>query len=222
MAFNVNQIVQSINKDGVLKPSKFEVNFLGLSKLGIAELTELGTIRCIAAMIPGMTINTTDFRLHGGMPVLRVPVSRTHNDLRLTFLTTKDSKDRYQFEKWMRSIQNFSTNTMKYYDNICSDITIKVYDEGNLSPLTRPTGSDSALITEDGGRQATPTKVFTNLPYETDASAYQVNVIGAIPLSIDDVDLSWADTDKLMEYSVTFSYEQLQVIALDGEQPPMK
>ena len=217
MAFNVNDIVTSINKDGVLKPSKFEVKFLG--RQGV--LTELGTIRCIAAMIPGMTINTTDFRLHGGMPVLRVPVSRTYNDLRLTFLTTKDSKDRYQFELWMRSIQNFSTNTMKYYDNICSDITIKVYDEGNLSPLTRPTGSDSAVITESG-RQATPTTVFANLPYETDASAYQVKVIRAIPLSIDDVDLSWADTDKLMEYSVTFSYEQLQVIALDGEHPPMK
>lgn len=217
MAFNVNDIVQSINKDGVLKPSKFEVNFLGR----VGSLKELGTIRCIAAMIPGMTINTTDFRLHGGMPVLRVPVSRTHNDLRLTFLTTKDSKDRYQFEKWMRSIQNFSTNTMKYYDNICSDITIKVYDEGNLSPLTRPTGTESAVITEEG-RQPSDLVINPSITYETDASAYQVKVIGAIPLSIDDVDLSWADTDKLMEYSVTFSYEQLQVFALDGEQPPMK
>ena len=219
MAFNVNQIVQSINRDGVLKPSKFEVVFINNTKLLAVDLGELGTIRCIAAMIPGMTINTTDFRLHGGMPVLRVPVSRTHNDLRLTFLTTKDSKDRYQFEKWMRSIQNFSTNTMSYYNDISSDITIKVYDEGNLSPTTRPTGSDSAVITEEG-KQSTPTTVFTNLPYETDASAYQVNVIGAIPLSIDDVDLSWADTDKLMEYSVTFSYEQLQVIALE-KKPPM-
>lgn len=187
MAFNVNKIVTSINKDGVLKPSKFEVVFNKNDKLAV-DLSDLGTIRCIAAMIPGVTINTTDFKLHGGMPVLRVPVSRTYNDLRLTFLTTKDSKDRYQFEKWMRSIQDFSTNTMAYYDNICSDIKIKVYDEGNFSP-------------------------------QTDASAYQVTVIRAIPLSIDDVDLSWADTDKLMEYSVTFSYEQLQVIALDTNAP---
>ena len=219
MAFNVNQIVTSINRDGVLKPSKFEVVFIKNTKLPAVDLGELGKIRCIAAMIPGMTINTTDFRLHGGMPVLRVPVSRTHNDLRLTFLTTNDSKDRYQFEKWMRYIQNFSTNTMSYYDDISSDITIKVYDEGNLSPTTRPTGSESAVITEEG-KQSTPTTVFTNLPYETDASAYQVKVIRAIPISIDDVDLSWADTDKLMEYSVTFSYEQLQVIALDTN-PPM-
>ena len=215
MAFNVNQIVQSINRDGVLKPSKFEVKFVR------GGLTELGTIRCIAAMIPGMTINTTDFRLHGGMPVLRVPVSRTHNDLRLTFLTTKDSKDRYQFEKWMRSIQNFSTNTMSYYDDISSDITIKVYDEGNLSPLTRPTAADINIRTDSGEVTSTsPGTANYTLTYETDASAYQVKVIRAIPLSIDDVDLSWADTDKLMEYSVTFSYEQLQVIALE-KKPPM-
>ena len=175
MAFNVNQIVTSINKDGVLKPSKFEVVFTKNTNLPAVDLVELGKIRCIAAMIPGMTINTTDFRLHGGMPALRVPVSRTHNDLRLTFLTTKDSKDRYQFEIWMRSIQNFSTNTMSYYDDISSNILINVYDEND--------------------------QLF----------GYSVNVMRAIPLSIDDVDLSWADTDKLMEYSVTFSYEQLQI-----------
>ena len=168
MAFKVNDIVTSINKDGVLKPSKFEVTFFG------GGLEKLGTIRCIAAMIPGITINTTDFKLHGGMPVLRVPVSRTYNDLRLTFLTTKDSKDRLQFEIWMRSIQNFSTNTMEYYDIIAGDLDISVYD--------------------DAGTQA-----------------YTVNVQGVIPISIDDVDLSWADTDKLIEYSVTFSYEQLEI-----------
>jgi hypothetical protein len=210
MAFNVNKIVQSINKDGVLKPSKFEVVFNRIGKLAV-DLSDLGTIRCIAAMIPGITINTTDFRLHGGMPVLRVPVSRTYNDLRLTFLTTKDSKDRYQFERWMKSIQDFSTNTMAYYDDISSDITIKVYDEGN-SPLTRPTGADEVLyFNEDGPRQILPGVANQNLTYETDASAYQVTVMRAIPLSIDDVDLSWADTDKLMEYSVTFSYEQLKI-----------
>lgn len=203
MAFNVNDIVTSINKDGVLKPSKFEVNFLG--RQGV--LTELGTIRCIAAMIPGMTINTTDFRLHGGMPVLRVPVSRTHNDLRLTFLTTKDSKDRYQFELWMRSIQDFSTNTMSYYKDISSDILINVFDE------TR-SGYATTNSTTLGGTTVSGTVVDPH-------SSYSVNVIRAIPLSIDDVDLSWADTDKLMEYSVTFSYEQLQVFALDGLHPPM-
>ena len=202
MAFNVNQIVTSINRDGVLKPSKFEVKFVR------GGLQELGTIRCIAAMIPGMTINTTDFRLHGGMPVLRVPVSRTHNDLRLTVLTTKDSKDRYQFEIWMRSIQNFSTNTMSYYDDISSDILISVFDE---------TRSGSATTNQQtlGGETVSGTVVDPH-------RSYSVNVIRAIPISIDDVDLSWADTDKLMEYSVTFSYEQLQVFALDGEQPPMK
>lgn len=208
MAFNVNQIVQSINRDGVLKPSKFEVKFVR------GGLTELGTIRCIAAMIPGMTINTTDFRLHGGMPVLRVPVSRTHNDLRLTFLTTKDSKDRYQFEIWMRSIQNFSTNTMSYYDDISSDITIKVYDE--VASGTEIVTSGVGFETISGSFTTASTTTSTKT-----SAAYSVNVIGAIPLSIDDVDLSWADTDKLMEYSVTFSYEQLQVIALDTH-PPMK
>ena len=208
MAFNVNQIVQSINKDGVLKPSKFEVVFIKNTKLPAVDLGELGKIRCIAAMIPGMTINTTDFRLHGGMPVLRVPVSRTHNDLRLTFLTTKDSKDRYQFEIWMRSIQNFSTNTMSYYNDISSDILINVFDE---------TRSGSATTNQQtlGGKTVSGTVVDPH-------RSYSVNVIRAIPISIDDVDLSWADTDKLMEYSVTFSYEQLQVFALDGEQPPMK
>ena len=40
---------------------------------------------------------------------------------------------------------------------------------------------------------------------------YKVTVLNAIPLSIDEVDLSWADTDKLLEYTVIISYEQIKI-----------
>ena len=105
MAFNVTDIIQSVNTHGVLKPSKFEVIISGNDTL---------TVRCIAAQIPGLTINTTDFKLYGGMPVLKVPTSKTYTDLRLTFLARSDSKDRYFFENWFNRISNFSSNTVAY------------------------------------------------------------------------------------------------------------
>lgn len=194
MAFNVNDIVTSINASGVIKASKFEVVISGAYGL---------TVRCIAAQIPGIIINTTDFKLYGGMPVLKVPSSRTYSDLRLTFLTRSDSSDRYFFEAWFNKLSNFRNSTVEYYDDVAQDITINVYDEFLSTKTFNVTSALQGTNLGAGTNQGT-TKDGYNI-------AYSVKVLNAIPISLDDVDLSWADTDKLMEYSVTFSYEQLQL-----------
>lgn len=192
MAFNVTDIIQSINASGVLKASKFEAIISGADGL---------TVRCIAAQIPGITINTTDFKLYGGMPGLKVPSSRTYSDLRLTFLARSDSADRYFFENWFNSISNFSNNTVAYYNDVARDITINVYDEFD------PTKT----FNTNGGIQGTNPGAGTNQGTTKDNIAYSVKVLKALPISLDEVDISWADSDKLLEFTVTFSYEQLQL-----------
>ena len=198
MAFNVDEIIQSINANGVLKASKFDVVISKVyAPLGEAALT----VRCIAAQIPGITINTTDFKLYGGMPVLKVPSSRTYSDLRLTFLTRSDSADRYFFDNWFNEISNFSNNTVAYYNDVARDITINVYDEFD------PT----KIFNVRSGLQGANTGTGTNQGTTKDNIAYSVKVLNAIPISLDEIDISWADSDKLLEYTVTFSYEQLQL-----------
>ena len=192
MAFNVTDIIQSINASGVLKASKFEAIISGADGL---------TVRCIAAQIPGITINTTDFKLYGGMPGLKVPSSRTYSDLRLTFLARSDSADRYFFENWFNSISNFSNNTVAYYNDVARDITINVYDEFD------PTKTFNVRA----GLQGANTGAGTNRGTTKDNIAYSVKVLKALPISLDEVDISWADSDKLLEFTVTFSYEQLQL-----------
>ena len=198
MAFNVDEIIQSINASGVLKSSKFDVVISKVyAPLGEAALT----VRCIAAQSPGITINTTDFKLYGGMPVLKVPSSRTYSDLRLTFLTRSDSADRYFFDNWFNEISNFSSNTVAYYNDVARDITINVYDEFD------PT----KIFNVRSGLQGANTGTGTNQGTTKDNIAYSVKVLNAIPISLDEIDISWADSDKLLEYTVTFSYEQLQL-----------
>jgi len=192
MAFNVTDIIQSVNTHGVLKPSKFEVIISGNDTL---------TVRCIAAQIPGLTINTTDFKLYGGMPVLKVPTSKTYTDLRLTFLARSDSNDRYFFENWFNRISNFSSNTVAYYNDVAQDITINVYDEFNKTKTFNVTA----------GLKGAPLDPGTNQGTTKDSIAYSVKVLNAIPISLDEVDISWAETDRLIEFAVTFSYEQLQL-----------
>ena len=192
MAFNVTDIIQSVNTHGVLKPSKFEVIISGNDTL---------TVRCIAAQISGLTINTTDFKLYGGMPVLKVPTSKTYTDLRLTFLARSDSKDRYFFENWFNRISNFSSNTVAYYNDVAQDITINVYDEETIH-------IPSITI---GTTRTTPARGAAPVSSSTSNIAYSVKVLNAIPISLDEVDISWAETDRLIEFTVTFSYEQLQL-----------
>jgi len=192
MAFNVTDIIQSVNTHGVLKPSKFEVIISGNDTL---------TVRCIAAQIPGLTINTTDFKLYGGMPVLKVPTSKTYTDLRLTFLARSDSADRHFFENWFDLISNFASNNVAYYNDVARDITINVYDEFNKTKTFNTTADI----------QGAPPGPGTNQGTTKDSIAYSVNVLNAIPISLDEVDISWAETDRLIEFTVTFSYEQLQL-----------
>ena len=203
MPFNITDIIGSIKQDGVLKSSKFDVTICPNQVMGLEFTPSELTFRCIAASIPGMTINTTDFKLYGGMPNLKIPISRTTNDLRLTFLTRSDSKDRYFFESWINLISNFSSNTIAYYYDIRSDIVIKIYDE-NINTKT---------FNVNSGIKGTNLGAGTNQGTTTDNTiiAYTVTVLNAIPINIDDIDISWADSDKLIEYTVTFSYEQLQL-----------
>ena len=194
MAFNVTDIIQSINASGILKSSKFEAIISGAD-------ADILTVRCIAAQIPGLTINTTDFKLYGGMPVLKVPTSKTYTDLRLTFLARSDSADRYFFENWFNLISNFASNNVAYYNDVARDITINVYDEFNKKKTFNTTA----------GLQGTPPGPGTNQGTTKDSIAYSVKVLNAIPISLDEVDISWAETDRLIEFTVTFSYEQLQL-----------
>lgn len=188
MAFNVNDIVSNIRSKGVLKPSKFNVI--------IGEGDPNLTLRCIAASLPGITLTTTDFKLYGGMPTLKVPIGRNYNDIRLTFLMQADGSDRYYFENWLNQISNFTTNTVGYYDELKKDILLTVFDEESPSP----TAVSSGLA----GKVGAPT-------VRTQGRGYQVSILGAIPTNIDEVDLSWADSDRLLEYTVTISYEQLKL-----------
>lgn len=192
MPFNVNDLVSNIRSKGYLKTSKFDVKIPGNSDL---------TLRCVAASLPGMNINTTDLKLYGGMPVLKVPNARSYNDVRLTFLMQSDASDRYYFENWMNRISNFSNNTIGYYDDIAQDILVTVYDE------TKPIPQTAAVSSGLAGQIGPPT-VTTY-----DGNGYKVKIVNAIPTNIDEIDLSWADSDRLIEYTVTISYEQLQLVS---------
>ena len=133
------------------------------------------------------------------MPTLKVPTGRNYNDVRLTFLMQADGSDRYYFENWMNRITNFTTNTVDYYDSVAKDIFVTVYDEVVSVPVTTAVSSGFA------GQPGPPT-IST-----TASTGYQVAILGAIPTNIDEIDLSWADNDRLVEYTVTISYEQLQL-----------
>ena len=204
MPFKVTDIIESIKSKGVLKTSKFDVK---IGRVSNPNLNENLTLRCIAASIPGISLITSDFKLYGGMPTLKVPTGRNYNDIRLTFLTQSDSSDRYYFENWFNNISNFSTNTVGYYDDWASNIEITVYDENvNL----QQTGVTSNISFP--GLNTTITSPETVTQYGN--YGYKVKVLNAIPTNLDEVDLSWADSDKLLEYTVTFSYEQLLIQGL--------
>lgn len=127
---NLNEFVSNINSIGVSKSSFYEVSIIR----GDIETQKVLTARCESAMIPGIQILTTDYKLYGGAPILKIPNSRTNDEIQLTFLETEDFKIRYFFEEWMSQISSFRTTSVAYYNDVCRDIGITCFDsEGNIS-----------------------------------------------------------------------------------------
>jgi ABC-type glucose/galactose transport system permease subunit len=119
----------------------------------------------------------------------------------MTFLAMEDMRDRYFFEEWIDKISDFETNNIAYYDDVAEPIWITIYNEIGQSPT-------DAVFKPIGGNPESVNFSGKNIKL---VEVYEVQLVKAIPTRIEMMQVSWADVDTLLKYSVSFSYESLKI-----------
>lgn len=186
----INKFVSNIQKFGELSRSdRFRVLIpLPVSFGPTGESSDLLTLRCEDAELPGKSFSTFDVRTYG--PIQRFPNLTTYNDITLTFLCSANIIENNEigffekmiFENWMDTINptpNKTSNSVdiayhnfNYKKSYQTDITIEHYD------------------------------LYDKLNYS-------VKLIDAFPISINQITLAWGN-DQIARLSVTFAYTRWQ------------
>jgi len=220
---SLDQFKASLITDGTISINRYDVTFLDLISLSVAPTAEeiksgifqkfdfsskILTYRCESLNIPGVQLGTTDYKLYGGMPSLKIPNTRTFDEVQMTFLATRFMKDKYIFEEWIDKISDFTNNNISYYNDCSSDIRIDVYNE----KVTDMISGDSDTKFDENGQV-----VFSTTPIGTERKielvpVYSLRLINSIPTRVETVQVGWGEVDQLFKYSVNFSYEALEYV----------
>jgi hypothetical protein len=196
---SLNEFKSNIEKLGTVHQNRFDVEIPGPYFKDLA-------LRCESVNIPGIQILTTDFKLFGGQPIVKIPNARSNDEVQMTFLASGDMRDKYFFEEWLHKISDFETNNVAYYKDVAKDILINVYNEVAITKSQVDSGLAGDV--EPGTPKPLPkTEQTVEL-----VQIYTAKLVNAIPNRIEMIQVSWADVDQLLKYSVNFSYESLEIV----------
>lgn len=136
-------------RNGIMKPNRYEVEFnlpIGVSQAisGVnPEVTVAGlmltqnkynskggvNIKCHTATLPQRTLQTWE-TMHNASPI-RVPYSQVYDPVTFSFYADGNADTRWFFDLWQQAAVNVKTNTMNFYDEYTSNVTITVLNEAD-------------------------------------------------------------------------------------------
>lgn len=149
MSFDLNVFKQNIAKYGTLQNSKFEVsipintNLASVTKMGLADMSQLLTFRAEKALLPKLGLITADNAIFGFGPVQKMPTNMVFEDVQISFLADAGGEIYNFLYGWMNYIYNFAgvnngtpTYSLNYKDDYCTDISIITFDNSGNAVTT--------------------------------------------------------------------------------------
>lgn len=195
MAIDINKFkAEIIRGGGVLRTHSFEVE-IGVPQYlrGRYVNTEIYSLRCEAASLPGMSIASIDGQpKYGYGPVEMFPYSVTYDTISLTFIVDRNSEVHRFFYDWMGCIVNFDSGggsidssrefngtrfaayEVGYKSKYATDLKVKVFDE--------------------------------KLDLVQTLKAYR-----AFPRAINQIDLNWENQNNIMKLIIPFSFREYTI-----------
>jgi hypothetical protein len=190
MSFKPDELLATLNKNGVAKSSHFEVQITGPGDSG--EENDL-MFRADTCELPGRTISTSEYRATTG-PIRKIAYASTYTDTSIGFLCSEDLREKRYFEEWQDMIMNHrATKGMSakhargkyevgYYEKYVRTIEIRQYNES-------------------GAKQSTH---FLDEAY---------------PIGIAPITMAWSD-DALIRLQITFAFHDYRADFTPGPPNP--
>ena len=181
--FKIDQFVTNFTAAGA-RPSLYHVQFDGLEVPDVTLGEEAG-ILCKNAQLPASNLGQIPVNFLGRQ--IKLPGTRTYEDLSLTFYNDENFKIRHNIEKWMHSIGKFQSA----FGN-----KVRIGKEG--------TSASSCTI-----------KVSQLSKDNTTLRTYQFHY--AFPTIAAAIDLGYDQADAIEEFAVTFAYSYFDIPEATGD-----
>lgn len=134
MSSTLQEFISNV-KRGLAKTSHFSVSFNRplCIPAGLFDDSTIQKIHlfCEQAPLPAMNIVTNPIRTWG--EVREMPYDRMFDPVTLTFYVDADMKVKLFFDKWISSIQSYSTRRFNFYENYVVDLHVEVFDSAENS-----------------------------------------------------------------------------------------
>ena len=199
--FNVNNFRADISKNGVLQTNKFIVAFNSpVCMQGIYFGTKQGTaytssveqlmqLRAESVKVPGVALLQSDINRYGIGPSQKMPFNARFTENAITFVSDRNSQIYMYFYTWLNKIFDFSGSA--YESNI-----------------------GASYATEYKDNYATDLHVYV---YDNAGNQVQdIVMYKAYPESINDINLSWNDSNNLLKVTVSISYRDWAMVGVSN------
>lgn len=199
--FDINGFRSEIKRNSVLHTHSYLVQFAPfsinskLNRYMDADSRNL-VMRCDSAILPGIDLLTNDnIRRYGYGPVESAAHNVQFGQARFTWIVDSDAKVISFFNDWMSSIVNFGSdggNSMLIPDDLSEDANFYPYEVSYKDDY-----SNSNM------------KIFVYDHRNDTVAEYQL--FDVFPQRVEDVPMSWSDTDSIVRLSVQFAYTDMRI-----------
>lgn len=191
MAFNINGMLGTINANGGLtKASKFLISITAPS-VSSNLLSDIPFF-IEGATLPGIALQTEDYRKFGYGNVEKRPYASIFQDVNVTFFNDADGKVLNFLHSWVQSVYNFNNDTSPY------------------------AASSSGVVNNSF---AYPMEYFgtVDITHYDDAenTVITYSLKEAYPINVGEAQIAWDASDTLVRIPVTFTYTYWSAETLD-------
>lgn len=188
---NIKEFLDSFKNTELARPSNFEVE-IPIPTFLLNLTQEIGNMsfRCESAQLPTRTFSLVEQKTYG--PVRFFPVQNSYENINLTFLCSDNMIEKSFFDNWMNFISVSYRNSTVDLFNVNSRLYFDFEYKDNYQQTITIKQKDV-----------------------TGKSSYEIRLIEAYPISVNQLDLDWASVDNVHKLSVVFNYRYFERIPLN-------
>lgn len=226
----IDRFRASVLKDGVARPSKYEVritppenikNVLEGSSLDIVS-RNVG-MACNSIVMPGRDLTSISVKQGQDLAIEQVGAHTYEGTITATFYLDPNLDYKSFFEAWQNLAVNPITNNLNYYDNYVGSMSIHqlgaeqmLHDRANPFDGDNYTGENEYF--REGPRNSyISERVNTREIYQTQATpVYGIKVEEVYPATVGQIEYAYATVDEVALLPVEFQYRRWQTIQIPG------
>lgn len=129
MPSSIANLISNLNRYGIARTNRFYVNITPPSSMASmgGDVGRLLRVSCESAKIPGMNIDSEDYRTYD-LPWKIAKDRKFDDNLDLTFRVDENFVILDYFKKWMDTIYDPTTGDVGYYDDYKGTVALSVLD----------------------------------------------------------------------------------------------